>query len=279
VESTQRVYGLGLPFVSARTNKRHHHDQQTAPPQSRCSKDVTAHAHLPRARPGRPYPVPACSGQPLPSKRRFSSPLLNRMDFHGDNTATCTTHSGATKAHDWMVSVLGPLFRTAGHTVRTQHGVTVTTGQRRCDVEIHIYLRDQAVSRSLGLDLSITHHSFGSSSHVHQNGLLSYPQDLDVTLCLAAHRKINNYRQQYVDNQNISFLPAIMSTSTCMHGEFLRLFFLQAHRETESHFTDDDVFYLFLQKQKIGAKLHVYPWKGTYHKWLFRGPSTNDMKK
>jgi hypothetical protein len=45
------------------------------------------------------------------------------------------------------------------------------------------------------------------------------------------------YRQQYADNQNISFLPAIVSTSTRMHGEFLRLLFLQAHRETESHFT------------------------------------------
>jgi hypothetical protein len=38
-------------------------------------------------------------------------------------------------------------------------------------------------------------------------------------------------------NQNISFLPAIVSTSTRMHGEFLRLLFLQAHRETEAHFT------------------------------------------
>ena len=28
-----------------------------------------------------------------------------------------------------------------------------------------------------------------------------------------------------------------VSTSTRMHGEFLRLLFLQAHRETESHFT------------------------------------------
>ena len=28
-----------------------------------------------------------------------------------------------------------------------------------------------------------------------------------------------------------------MSTSTRMHGEFLRLLFLQAHRETEAHFT------------------------------------------
>ena len=30
---------------------------------------------------------------------------------------------------------------------------------------------------------------------------------------LAAQRKVNSYRQQYADNQNISFLPAIMTTS------------------------------------------------------------------
>jgi hypothetical protein len=28
-----------------------------------------------------------------------------------------------------------------------------------------------------------------------------------------------------------------VSTSTRIHGEFLRLLFLQAHRETEAHFT------------------------------------------
>jgi hypothetical protein len=88
------------------------------------------------------------------------------MDFHGDHTSTCTAHSGATKAHDWMVSVLGPLFRIAGHVVRTQHGVTASVGQRRGDVEIRNYLRDQAGSRSLVFDLSIAHDRFGSlSSH------------------------------------------------------------------------------------------------------------------
>ena len=50
-------------------------------------------------------------------------------------------------------------------------------------------------------------------------------------------RKIAAYRQQYADNQNISFLPTIVSTLTRMHGEFLRLLFLQAHRETEAHIT------------------------------------------
>ena len=109
------------------------------------------------------------------------------LDVYGDHTFTCTAHSGATKAHDWMVSVLGPLFRMAGHTVRTQHGVTASAGQRRGDVEIRNFLRDQAGSRSLVFD--------------------------------------------------ISFLPAIMSTCTRMHGEFLRVLFLQAHRETEAHVT------------------------------------------
>jgi hypothetical protein len=70
-----------------------------------------------------------------------------------------------------------------------------------------------------------------------QKGHLTHPNDVDAPLHIAAQSKINIYRQHYADNQNISFLPAITSTSTRMHGEFLRLLFLQAHRETEVHFT------------------------------------------
>ena len=103
---------------------------------------------------------------------------------------------------------------------------------RRGDVELRSYLQDAVGRRSLVFDLSMTHDRFGSSSHVQQNGLLLHPQDLDAPLRLAAQRKINSYRQQYADNQNISFLPAIVSTSTRMHGEFLRLLFLIFHRPT-----------------------------------------------
>jgi hypothetical protein len=174
-------------------------------------------------------------------RRNQRSPALcgckkHGMDLYGDHTSTCTAHSGATKAHDWAVGVRGPLFRTAGHVVSTQHGVTASAGQRRGDVEIHRFLQNAAGRRSLVFDLSITHDRIGSSCHVQQNGLLSHPQDLDAPLRLAAQRKINSYRQQYADNQNISFLPAIMTTSSRMHGEFLRLLFLQAHRETAAHF-------------------------------------------
>jgi len=74
--------------------------------------------------------VPMLSSLP----RLPNSPLAkcgckrHALDLYGDHTSTCTAHSGATKAHDWIVSVLGPLFRTAGHTVRIQHGVD---GKRR----------------------------------------------------------------------------------------------------------------------------------------------------
>jgi hypothetical protein len=54
--------------------------QQTAPPQLRCSKGViAAHQHQPRARPGLPCPVPACSGQPPSGQSGFSFPLPNRI--------------------------------------------------------------------------------------------------------------------------------------------------------------------------------------------------------
>ena len=104
-------------------------------------------------------------------------------------------------------------------------------------MELRSYLQDAAGRRSLVFDLSMTHDRFGSSSHVKQNVLLSHPQDLDAPLRLAAQRKIKGYMHQYADNQNITFLPVIVSTSTRMHGEFLRLLFLQAHRQTEAQFT------------------------------------------
>ena len=131
---------------------------------------------------------------------------------------------------DWAIGVLGLPFQTAGHTVphpTRVHGKREPTARRRGDPQ----LLAPSGQPELVFDLSITHDRFGSSSHVQLKGLLSHPQDLDAPLRLATQRKINSYRQQYDDNQNIFFLPSILSISTRMHGDFLLLLFLQAQCE------------------------------------------------
>ena len=85
------------------------------------------------------------------------------------------------------------------------------------------------------LDLRITHERFGSSSDPSINGHLHYPHDLDRPLNEAAADKIRQYRADYDNRPShaIAFMPAIASTSGRLHCEFVRLLFLQAHRETD----------------------------------------------
>ena len=71
---------------------------------------------------GLEVPVLSCLPRRNNSLLAKSGCKKHALDLYGDHTSTCTAHSGATKAHDWMVGVLGPLFHTAGHTVRTQNG-------------------------------------------------------------------------------------------------------------------------------------------------------------
>ena len=102
--------------------------------------------------PGPPSGCPvSAAAQP-----RLAKSLL--LDVHGDHISTCTAHSGATKAHDWMVGRLGRLFRTAGHKGRTQPAVSTSAEnrQKRGDVEIINYLQDAAGARNLVFDLAVT---------------------------------------------------------------------------------------------------------------------------
>jgi hypothetical protein len=156
------------------------------------------------------------------------------LDLHGDHVSTCKSHSGADKLHDWMVAQLGPLSGTTGHRVKTQ-GITPSSGLKRGGIEVINYLSDSAGSRNLVIDVSITHDRRGSSSaHPHLHGTLSHPDTPDAPLIEAAKRKVNKYRNSYVNNYSISFLPAITSTSARVHGEFHALLFLQSHRPGSS---------------------------------------------
>ena len=99
----------------------------------------------------------------------------------------------------------------------------------------------------LVLDLLITHDRFGSSSdpslNLGLNGHLHYPNDIDKSLNEAAADKIRKYRADYSNNppSAVSFLHAISSTSGRLHSEFIRLLFLQTHRETDRFFATSGV--------------------------------------
>ncbi len=55
------------------------------------------------------------------------------LDDLGDHVSTCTTHSGAKKAHDWAVEQLADLFRTT-HKVKFQQ-VAESRVERCGDIE------------------------------------------------------------------------------------------------------------------------------------------------
>jgi hypothetical protein len=69
------------------------------------------------------------------------------------------------------------------------------------------------------------------------------PKYIDRSLSEAAADKIRKYRADYNNNPptTISFMPAIAVTSARLHGEFVRLLFLQAHRETDRFFAASGV--------------------------------------
>jgi hypothetical protein len=97
-----------------------------------------------------------------------------------------------------MVDQIADLFRTT-HKVKTQQ-VIKSRGQHCGDIELAGYLANAVGPVPLVLDLHIVHDHFGSSS------------------------------------DTVSFMPSIVSTSGRLHSEFVRLLFLQAHRETDRFF-------------------------------------------
>ena len=93
------------------------------------------------------------------------------------------------------------------------------------------------------LDLRITHDRVGRSSDLSLNGNLRHPNDIDKSLHEESTDKIRKYRADYNNNPptSVSFMSTIVSTSGRLHSEFLRLLFLQAHRETDRFFAASGV--------------------------------------
>ncbi len=144
-------------------------------------------------------------------------------------------------------------------------------GQQCGDIELAGYLANEAGPVPLVLDLRIAHDRVGSSTDPTLNGHLKYLNNLDHSLNDTAADKIRKYRVDYNNRppSAVSFMPPIASTSGRLHSEFVRLLFLQAHRETDRFFAasgvqsaqSTSVFHfrraVFLQqlKSKVGLTL------------------------
>ena len=72
---------------------------------------------------------------------------------------------------------------------------------------------------------------------------MTHPNNIDESLNKAAKDKIRKYRTDYNNNppNAVAFMPAIAGTSGRLHSEFIRLLFLQAHRETDRFFAASGV--------------------------------------
>jgi hypothetical protein len=105
------------------------------------------------------------------------------------------------------------------------------------------YLANAAVPVPLVMDLRIVHDRFRSSSDPSLNGHLHYPNDIDRSINESTDDKIRKYRADYNNNppSAVSFMTVIVSTSGRLHSEFIRLLFLQDHRETDRFFAASGV--------------------------------------
>jgi hypothetical protein len=140
-----------------------------------------------------------------------------------------------------MVDQIADFFRTT-HKVKTQQ-VVKSRGQHCGDIELSAYLTNESGPVPLVLDLRIARDRVGSSTDPTLNGHLKYPNNLDQSLNDEAADKIRKYRADYNNSppSAVSFMPAIASTSGRLHSEFVRLLFLQSHRETDRFFATSGV--------------------------------------
>jgi hypothetical protein len=126
---------------------------------------------------------------------------------------------------------------------RKKKGQVFSRGQHCGDIELAGYLANKTGPVPLVLDFRIANDRVGSSTDPTLNGHLRYPNNLDQSLNDTVTDNIRKYCSDYNNNPTrvISFMSVIDSTSGRSHSEFIRLLFLQDHRETDGFFTDSGV--------------------------------------
>ena len=86
------------------------------------------------------------------------------------------------------------------------------------------------------MDITLRHDFVGAWHNGLNQGQLRNPDNPDKLLDSAAADKIRHYRAPYRQNRHVAFLPACMTTSGRIHGEFLRLLYFISNKQAVDYF-------------------------------------------
>jgi hypothetical protein len=89
--------------------------------------------------------------------------------------------------------------------------------------------------QDLIIDVSLRHEFYGSCLNHMRNGEASHA-DANGELDAAVKAKLDNYQHDY-NERNVFFLPAVMTTSGRISGEFLRLLYILSNRQADNYFS------------------------------------------
>ncbi len=143
-------------------------------------------------------------------------------------------------------------------------------------LELTAYLANAAGPVPLVLDLRIAHDRIGNSANPALNGNLHYPNNIDESLNQSTNDKIRKYRADYNNNppNAVPFMPTIPGTNGRLHSEFIRLLFLQAHRETDRFFTASGV-----QSEQSNLESSYFHFRRAAFSSLLKGKCGNILSK
>jgi hypothetical protein len=159
---------------------------------------------------------------------------------HGDHIHTCKKHTGSRKdAHETILTALEQICNDSGFSTRRSNIPTVDKSNGKPG-RGDLVVKDAHLGgfRDLVVDVVCTH-EFGGS-HLADVSLNGQLRDHDPNRLLEneARKKVERYRDGYANRNGTTyaFLPCAMTSSGRIHGEFLRLLYILAHRRTKKYF-------------------------------------------
>jgi hypothetical protein len=147
------------------------------------------------------------------------------IDKFGDHLHCCQQHAGAThNAHEHLLSAVQKCFQQGGYVTDRKH-VPHSRGRKKADLWVKDF--QLAGVRDVVIDTTVRHEFHGNvwaQANLGRNGEPSH-QAADGALDAAVKEKLATYADDY-DERNFFFLPAVMTTSGRISGDFLRLLYI-----------------------------------------------------